>query len=416
MWIPRSTGPHESILTGLCLHLLVTLLPVLIVSPTAAVDTAPVFGPKEYVRNTGSPTTVTDRFPVCRPGAFRLRVENGPGGLTRVSSGTLAVNGTEVLRPTDFNQHVTLIERPVTLHLQNTLTVRLAGKPGGTLVVSILGEAGCLDVTLTTPAPGAILPVGLLLVRGTIQGGPGVGVAVNSHPMAVERGAFAGLVDVDTDVTELVAVATAPGGSTAKARQAVTVVPVPEAPVRLLPSPAGGMAPLTVAFSLSSTVGLVEVALDLEGNGSVEFRGASLDGREFTYAQPGIYTPTVQATGSDGRVHSATAVIEVYDAAALDARLQVLWQGLKDAIRRGDLARAISFVHSDTRDAYAAQLGQLRATTLANIDIYMTTIQRVEVGPGGAQYEMLRQRDGVTLSFAVWFQIDRDGLWRLRRF
>jgi hypothetical protein len=29
---------------------------------------------------------------------------------------------------------------------------------------------------------------------------------------------------------------------------------------------------------------------------------------------------------------------------------------------------------------------------------------------------MLRQRDGQTRSFAVWFQLDLDGLWRLRRF
>jgi hypothetical protein len=40
----------------------------------------------------------------------------------------------------------------------------------------------------------------------------------------------------------------------------------------------------------------------------------------------------------------------------------------------------------------------------------------VEVGFGGAEYEMLRVRDGQTLSFAVWFQLDQDGLWRLRRF
>jgi hypothetical protein len=46
----------------------------------------------------------------------------------------------------------------------------------------------------------------------------------------------------------------------------------------------------------------------------------------------------------------------------------------------------------------------------------MTTIRLVEVGPGGAQYEMLRDLDGQTLSFAVWFQLDRDGLWRIRRF
>ncbi len=46
----------------------------------------------------------------------------------------------------------------------------------------------------------------------------------------------------------------------------------------------------------------------------------------------------------------------------------------------------------------------------------MTAIRLVELGFGGAQYEMLREDDGETLSFAVWFQVDHDGVWRLRRY
>ena len=80
------------------------------------------------------------------------------------------------------------------------------------------------------------------------------------------------------------------------------------------------------------------------------------------------------------------------------------------------IGRAAGFLHSDTRDAYQAQLALLNPATLANIDQVMTTIDLAEIGFGGAEYEMLRVRDGQTLSFAVWFQLDQDGLWRLRRF
>ena len=80
------------------------------------------------------------------------------------------------------------------------------------------------------------------------------------------------------------------------------------------------------------------------------------------------------------------------------------------------MTRAVSFLHSETRDAYADQLRLLQPQTLASIDTYLTAIQLVEVGPKGAEYEMLRDRDGVTLSFAVWFRVDQDGIWRLFRF
>jgi hypothetical protein len=141
-----------------------------------------------------------------------------------------------------------------------------------------------------------------------------------------------------------------------------------------------------------------------------------LEGQPFTYATPGLYLPTVTVTDARGTRHTAAAVIQVYDRAALDTLLQGKWSNLKDALRAGDIPRAVTVLHTDTRAAYEAQLRRFRPATLANLDRYMTTIQLIEVGPGGAQYEMLRQRDGEILSFAVWFQVDQDGLWRLRRF
>jgi hypothetical protein len=108
--------------------------------------------------------------------------------------------------------------------------------------------------------------------------------------------------------------------------------------------------------------------------------------------------------------------VHVVNAAALDTQLQAIWSSFKDAVRAGDLARASGLLHSSTRAAYQAQLAALSRGTLADIDQIMTNIQLVKIGLGGAQYEMLRQDAGQLLSFAVWFQIDEDGVWRLRRF
>jgi hypothetical protein len=247
---------------------------------------------------------------------------------------------------------------------------------------------------------------------------PEAGITVNGYGALIDGDEFTALIPVDATVTVLTAALKNFAGTTlaSDAIPVTVVAPTAETIVHLIPSPPGGLAPLIVGFSISTLAPVSQIVLDLDGDGSIDFQGASLAGNLFTYSQPGLFTPTVQITDNQGQTHTAVTFVHVLDQAALDAQLQVVWQGFKSALRAGEITQAVMFLHSGSRVAYQAKLAQFNALTLANIDQYMTTIQLVEVGFGGAQYEMIRIQDGQRVSFSVWFLVDQDGIWRIRRF
>jgi hypothetical protein len=274
-------------------------------------------------------------------------------------------------------------------------------------------------IRITEPVSGSAINRLTLLVRGEITApqGTDVGVSVNDVPGFVDGSRFAALVAVQPGTTVLVANLTGFAGAIATDSIPITVeVSAADPPVNLRAVPAAGLSPLTIGFSLWSSVGIADISLDVNGDGSADFHGQSLDAARFVLAQPGIYTPRATIIDSLGRTHDATTVVEVFDAAALDRRLQAVWRGVKDALRAGNTAGAVALIHSDTRDRYREQFDQLSAATLASVDSIMTDITFVGAGFGGAQYEMVRQENGQTFSYAVWFLLDQDGLWRLRRF
>jgi hypothetical protein len=380
-----------------------------------------VFGPKVYTRSARPPHTVTDRFTACRPDRrFQLRVENGPGRTKPLTSASVVLNGVEVLKPSDFKRKTEWLERPVHLAAQNTLVLRLGGDPGAALELAVVSDVPCVDVKVafTSPAPGGTVPVGLLSVTGTLAGLPDAGVTVNGQPAFVEGTVFTAIVPVTPEVTELVAVATRPDGTMVEARQPIQVPSPAETVVYLHAGRAGGLPPVATGFFLSTLVGVEQLTFD-PGDGSPPFEAASreaLEAQTFSYTQPGVYTATVRVTAPGGAVHTATAEITVYEAAALDMQLQAVWQSFKDALRAGEVARGVAFIHSETRTAYEQLFTQLGPAVLADVDQHLTAIDLVDAGLGGAEAEMLRQEDGQTYSYAIWFLVDLDGAWRLSRF
>jgi len=120
----------------------------LLVSPSGnAYQTPPpppggtlICGPITFLREREAPKTEQVSFSISdTTGPFLLRLTNGTSdGTQRVSSALVKLNGSEVFRPSQFNQNVATLSRQITLLSgENSLEVRLRSAPGSFVTIEL---------------------------------------------------------------------------------------------------------------------------------------------------------------------------------------------------------------------------------------------------------------------------------------
>ena len=131
--------------TPLAVALGIAVLGVIVSSTASSAATFKVFGPQKFVGGSGGSTTTTASasFSVLNPGSFYfLNVRNGAPGdrpSRSVSGAVIALNGVEVLGPSEVNLQTRRIRRRVELLQDNELTVTLFGEPGSMITIRIFG-------------------------------------------------------------------------------------------------------------------------------------------------------------------------------------------------------------------------------------------------------------------------------------
>jgi len=271
-------------------------------------------------------------------------------------------------------------------------------------------------ITVSDPELGATVPAGLRLVRGTVAAsGQEVAVTINGVAAAVHGDTFAALVPLASGADRLQIVAATGAGVVAAQDVPVTVVEGPDAPFLLVTSPQSGVAPLAVSFSLLGVPDSATVQIDFDGNGTIDFAGQRPADQVFTYSQPGLYVPVVSVVDAQGQRAAVSGIVHVFDRTGLDALLQAKWGGLRDSLRRGDIAQALTLISERSRAQYQQALSAL-TPDLPAIDAILTDVTFMRARELEAIFEMSRTDAGILKTFEVRFHVDADGFWRLRSF
>ena len=396
----RSRGPWCLAVVGLILAL------------ATLVDAAPAFGPKEYVVKPALPLPAIERFPACQPDkGGQLRVENGPNGHARVALAVLVLNQRETVLMLEGPGQRRVVERAVQLAPSNTLLVWMIGPPGAALAVSVTSAGACLDVAITSPPPGASVPEGPLLVRGTVSAPLQAGVSVNGFPAMVHGDQWAVEIPVDPSVELLTATANVVGGASTTASVPITVASEPPASVELQADPGDGIVPLVVTWKVVNNTGrtLIQYELDPTGGGSFDRAVESLDFTQTTYSTAGLWSPTLRVVDDQGTTYTTTAVLVASDPAAVSARFDALWAGFKARLQAGDTSGALSFVSPVLRsrmELVFQDLGASLPTVAASFgDLHVTD-------QAGDLAEAVLVQDELSGRQLYFIQFRRDSLGR----
>ena len=308
------------------------------------------------------------------------------------------------------NSTVTLTNIATGSHTLQAKAQDQAGNEDLTPAVCTFKVSG-LQVTITQPQGSATVPAGSLLVRGTVQaGGAEVGVAINGVPAAVEGTTFAALVPVAPDTTSLTAMGTTATGLSVT--HTITITVSTASVSTLLTNPQTGVAPLAVGFALSGVTASATIALDFDGNGTIDFAGPSLVGQTFIYAQPGVYFPKTTITDAQGIQFSATTVVQVFDGTAFATFLRSKWTAFRDALGRNDIDGAVAFVADGEKVKYRSAFQRL-SLDLPSVAAGLRDIQLLSFRGGIGECVTTQDRDGGTFVHFIYFMQDQDGIWKI---
>ena len=279
--------------------------------------------------------------------------------------------------------------------------------PGGTPAPT--PTAAPPPLAITEPSAGSSVDHSPLLVRGKLSTLDELGVTVNGTVALVSGSDFAAVVPVAADTSGLTVRLYGPNGLLYE-----TAVPIQAATggakqLNVTAAPEIGFPTLHVSLQATYFGDAGGYQWELDGDGRTDGSGPEV---AFDYALPGLFVPEVTVGTADAGSLVRHATVLVLDPNRLLPLLLAKWDGMKSALRRGDLDGALGFVAISRRDRFR-KIFQSFTVSLAQIDQVMTTLAFVGFSSDSAEFKMLRSDERGPMSYLVRFGLDEDGIWRI---
>ncbi len=292
------------------------------------------------------------------------------------------------------------------------ITAKATDTRGGTATSAPVNvTVGVPSLTLTSPADGATVSGTSVMVTGNVQGTTNSGVTVNNVVASIDaNNNFYATVPLAPGTNTLTATLTLPIGQTAT--RSITVNSDGITPlVSIVASPTDGIAPLTVTFTVNNG-GDKDVTLLVGGSAGPGVAAGTEAAFALTFNAPGTFPTTVNATDTAGNITTRNVVIVVRDPVQMDLMFKATWSGMNDALIAGDKTKAMSYLNDAAKVKYGPVFDVLMPR-MAEIVASYTSVQKLDISNGIAEYTVNRTLDGVEYLFFIYFLEDGDGVWRI---
>ena len=292
-----------------------------------------------------------------------------------------------------------------------------------TRVHNLIYVPGPPQLTIQSPANGALINDDSVTVAGAWNGQPNTGITVNGVIAAVSGNAFSASVPLTAGANTIAVVGTSPDRSTSTVTVQVTSSGPPA--VRVTASPASGFAPINVTFNITSdkpvsTVNgnyAVGVQQCFEEGGIFcydvgNFAQSPTDLFQFLYSQPGIYEARFNILFQDGTTAVKSLRIAVLDQNQLDAQLRQVWSAMLGQLRSGNINGALNNLMPDAVERFKLVFENFGPDLPAFIDGIGQIVDGA-ISADFAEYVIARPDAGGMRGFRIYLMRASDGVWRI---